>query len=126
VGNNASVTTGIHHVQVAMPRGGEDRARRFYGDLLGFPEIPKPANLLGRGGVWFQTANLQLHIGVDKSFMPATKAHIAYQVENLEAFRARLVAAGVVITDDEPLPGFDRFYVDDPFGNRVEILEPFS
>jgi catechol 2,3-dioxygenase-like lactoylglutathione lyase family enzyme len=58
--------------------------------------------------------------------MPATKAHIAYQVENLEAFRARLVAAGVVITDDEPLPGFDRFYVDDPFGNRVEILEPFS
>jgi catechol 2,3-dioxygenase-like lactoylglutathione lyase family enzyme len=126
VGNNASVTTGIHHVQVAMPRGGEDRARRFYGDLLGFPEISKPANLLGRGGVWFQTANLQLHIGVDKVFMPATKAHIAYQVENLEAFRARLVAAGVVITDDEPLPGFDRFYVDDPFGNRVEILEPFS
>jgi catechol 2,3-dioxygenase-like lactoylglutathione lyase family enzyme len=120
------MTAQIHHVQVAMPGGREDDARRFYGELFGFPEIPKPENLRKRGGVWFQTGNLQLHLGVDKSFAPATRAHVAYQVENLEAVRARLVAAGIVITDDEPLPGYDRFYVDDPFGNRTELLAPTS
>ena len=116
----------IHHILVAMPQGREDDARRFYGELLGFPEIPKPENLLKRGGVWFQTGNLQLHLGVDKSFVPATKAHVAYQVEDLEILRERLVAAGIGITDDEPLPGYDRCYVDDPFGNRIELLEPIS
>lgn len=98
--------------------------RRFYGEFLGLPEIPKPGNLAGRGGVWFQTGNLQLHLGVDSGFVPATKAHIAYEVNNLHAVRDRLEAAGIVIVEDEPLPGFERFYVADPFGNRVEILQP--
>jgi catechol 2,3-dioxygenase-like lactoylglutathione lyase family enzyme len=120
------MTPRIHHVLVAMPQGGEDAARAFYGDLLGFAEIAKPDNLVARGGVWFQTANLQLHLGVEAAFTPATKAHIAYQVDGLDSLRTRLLGAGLGITDDEPLPGFDRFYVDDPFGNRIELLEPVS
>lgn len=112
----------IHHVQVAIPAGGEDPARAFYGRLLGFTEMDKPANLVARGGCWFETGNLQLHLGVDKDFRPATKAHVAYEVDDLAAMRSRLEEAGVVIVEDEPLPGYERFYVADPFGNRVELL----
>lgn len=115
---------GIHHVQVAIPHGGENDARAFYGGLLGFPEIVKPENLAMRGGVWFQTANLQLHLGVDPNFVPATKAHIAFEADDLDARRQCLESAGCTIIDGEPLAGFDRFYVADPFGNRVEILGP--
>ena len=107
-----------------MPKGGEEEARRFYGQLLGFPEVAKPANLAGRGGVWFQTGNLQVHLGMDATFSPATKAHVAYEVDDLARFRERLAAAGVTIVEDEPLPGFERIYVADPFGNRIEILQP--
>ena len=114
----------IHHVQIAIPAGGEERARRFYADLLGFEEIPKPANLRGRGGVWFRTGNLDLHLGIAPAFRPATKAHVAFQVAGLDRLRAALSAAGHVPVDDEPLPGFWRCYVDDPFGNRTELLEP--
>ena len=105
-----------------MPAGGEDDARAFYGELLGFREIGKPANLVARGGCWFETGNLQLHLGVDKDFRPATKAHIAYEVDDLASVRTRLEEAGIAIVEDEPLPGYERFYVADPFGNRVEIL----
>lgn len=114
----------IHHVQVAMPAGGEDRARAFYGDLLGLTEVQKPENLRARGGVWFETENLQLHLGVDPRFTSATKAHVAFEVDDLAAIRARCEAAGHPATEDEPLPGFDRVYVDDPFGNRIELLQP--
>jgi catechol 2,3-dioxygenase-like lactoylglutathione lyase family enzyme len=114
----------IHHVQVAIPAGGEDRARAFYGDLLGLREIAKPANLAKRGGCWFETGNLQLHLGVDAAFIPARKAHVAFAVDDLAAVRARLAAAGIATVEDEPLPGYGRFYVDDPFGNRVELLMP--
>ena len=114
----------IHHVQVAIPAGGEAAGRGFYGALLGFTELPKPANLQGRGGVWFATGNLQLHLGVDAAFRPAEKAHVAFQVRGLAALRARLVAAGYAVADDEPLDGYQRFYVHDPFGNRMELLEP--
>jgi catechol 2,3-dioxygenase-like lactoylglutathione lyase family enzyme len=114
----------IDHVQVAIPAGGEAAGRRFYGDLLGFAELPKPANLQGRGGVWFATGNLQLHLGVDPVFRPAEKAHVAFQVRGLAALRARLAAAGYAVADDEPLDGYQRFYVHDPFGNRMELLEP--
>jgi catechol 2,3-dioxygenase-like lactoylglutathione lyase family enzyme len=107
-----------------MPAGGEDLARRFYGNLLRFTEIAKPANLISRGGCWFQTGNLQLHLGVDKEFAPARKAHVAYEVDDLDTMRSRLEAAGFPTVEDESLPGYDRFYVDDPFGNRVEILRP--
>jgi catechol 2,3-dioxygenase-like lactoylglutathione lyase family enzyme len=112
----------IHHVQVAIPAGGEERARTFYGELLGFHEVAKPENLASRGGCWFQTGNLQLHLGVEKDFTPATKAHVAYEVADLTMIRERFEGVGIVIVEDEPLPGYERFYVADPFGNRVEIL----
>ena len=116
----------IHHVMVAVPENGEDEARRFYGEMLGFVEVAKPENLLPRGGVWFQIGNLQLHLGVDKSFVAAKKAHVAYQVENLAVLHERLMRAGYAIAEDEPIIGYNRFYVDDPFGNRLELLEPIS
>ena len=112
----------IDHVQVAMPAGGEEAARRFYGGLLGLAEVERPANLRKRGGVWFATGNLALHLGVDRECRPAEKAHVAFRVTGLAALRQRLVAAGYAVSDDEPLPGFDRFYVKDPFGNRMELL----
>ncbi len=87
-------------------------------------EIEKPANLRGRGGVWFMTSNLQLHVGVDPDFHPAEKAHVAFEVDELAGVRLRLGVAGYDATDDEPLPGYDRCYVKDPFGNRMELLEP--
>lgn len=114
----------IHHVQVAIPAGGEGKARGFYGELLGLSEVPKPANLRGRGGVWFQTGNLQLHLGVDPDFRAARKAHVAFRVEDLSGIRSRLEAAGCATTDDQPLDGYQRCYVDDPFGNRTELLQP--
>ena len=114
----------IHHVQVAISTGGEDAARRFYGGVLGFREIEKPANLRARGGVWFETGNLQLHLGVDAAFVPATKAHVAFEVDSVAQVRERCLSSGYAVREDEPLPGYERFYVDDPFGNRTEILQP--
>ncbi len=114
----------IHHVQTAMPKGQEAAARRFYGDVLGLREIEKPEPLRSRGGVWFQSGTLQLHLGVDPDFTPATKAHVAFEVADLAAVRDRCVAAGHPVRDDDDLPGYARFYTDDPFGNRVEILQP--
>lgn len=118
------MSIGLHHVQMAIPAGGEKAAIRFYGELVGLERIEKPANLAKRGGVWFATATLQVHLGVDKDFVPARKAHVAFEVPNLDALRSRLEREGIGITADEPLEGFDRFYVSDPFGNRVEFLKP--
>ncbi|MGH2448057.1 MAG: glyoxalase [Chloroflexota bacterium] len=112
----------IHHVQVAMPAGGEDQPRGFYRTILGLREIEKPANLRGRGGVWFQSGTLQLHLGVEPGFHPAAKAHVAYEVPNPTEMRARLLDTGHLIVEDERLAGHNRFYTADPFGNRVEIL----
>lgn len=117
-------TPSINHVQVAIPEQGEGAARGFYGTLLGLTEIEKPSNLQKRGGVWFMTGNLQLHLGVDRDFRPAQKAHVALQVTGLLDLRQRLSAAGYTVTDDEPLTGYNRLYVNDPFGNRTELLEP--
>lgn len=114
----------IHHVQIAIPSCGEDAARCFYGDVLGFQEVEKPDNLRSRGGVWFETGNLQLHLGVDRRFTPATKAHVAFEVGDADAVRGRCIDAGHQVTEDQLLPGYERFYVDDPFGNRTEILQP--
>jgi catechol 2,3-dioxygenase-like lactoylglutathione lyase family enzyme len=116
----------IHHVQTAIPKDGEEAARRFYGDLLGLPEIDKPESLRGRGGVWYQTGTLQLHLGVDPAFVPATKAHVAFAVADLDAVRQRCVTAGHPVREDGDLPGYARIYVDDPFGNRVELLQPHT
>lgn len=114
----------IDHVQLAMPVGGEGLAREFYGKLLGLTEVKKPENLSGRGGVWFANGVLKVHLGVDKEFSPARKAHPAFKVKNLAELRKTLEKAKYAIVDDELLPGYDRFYVNDPFGNRIECLEP--
>jgi catechol 2,3-dioxygenase-like lactoylglutathione lyase family enzyme len=114
----------LHHVQLAMPRGREDDARQFYGDVLGMTEEPKPANLARRGGAWFSAGDAQLHLGVEDDFRPARKAHPALLVSNLEALVERCAAAGFPVNSDEPLPGYDRAYVTDPFGNRIELLQP--
>jgi len=114
----------IDHVQLAMPAGREDEARRFYGGLLGLPEVTKPPNLARRGGVWFRAGARQLHLGVEAAFRPAKKAHPAFLVRDLDELRRRLADNGHAPQDDEPLAGHERFYVNDPFGNRLEFLEP--
>ena len=114
----------LHHVQLAMPHGREDDARAFYVNVLGLVERPKPPSLAARGGAWFSSGSAELHLGVDKEFIPAKKAHPALLVRDLRALAARCAAAGFAVVSDEPLPGYDRVYVADPFGNRIELLEP--
>jgi catechol 2,3-dioxygenase-like lactoylglutathione lyase family enzyme len=114
----------IEHVQLAMPRGEEDRARAFYSGLLGIPEVAKPPELAARGGVWFESGEVKVHLGVDPEFRAARKAHPAFVVRELGALAERLRAAGVSVIDDGLMPGYRRFYVADPFGNRLELMEP--
>ena len=114
----------LDHVQLAMPVGEEDLARRFYSGLLGIPEVPKPPHLAKRGGCWFERGSLKVHLGVEQEFRPARKAHPAFTVRDLTALIKRLRDGNVAIEEDEPLPGFNRCYVSDPFGNRLELLEP--
>ena len=114
---------GIDHVQLAMPKGRETEARAFYVDLLGLTELAKPASLAGRGGAWFQCGPLQLHVGVEADFRPAKKAHPALLVRELPALLEKLKAANCVIKFDQPLEGFERAFTEDPFGNRIELLE---
>jgi len=116
----------IDHVQLAMPPGGEAAARGFYGDVLGLPETPKPPHLAKRGGCWFESEALKIHLGVEADFRPARKAHPGLLVSELDGLKARLTQAGYALKADEPLEGYDRIYVDDPFGNRIELLEPLS
>ncbi len=116
----------LDHVQIAIPAGGEDQARAFYGDVLGLTEVPKPANLQGRGGLWLTGGDLKLHLGVDSNFVPARKAHPAFLVHDLDALVARCLNAGYSVASDEPLAGYDRTYVYDPFGNRIELMQLIS
>jgi catechol 2,3-dioxygenase-like lactoylglutathione lyase family enzyme len=117
--------TGIDHVQLAMPPGGEAAARAFYGGVLGLEEVRKPAALRDRGGCWFLggTGQPAIHVGVEEPFHPARKAHVALVVEGLAELRARLEAAGVVTLDDDRAIGVRRCYAIDPFGNRLELVE---
>lgn len=115
--------TALHHVQLAMPRGREDEARAFYVGVLGFTEIPKPANLARRGGLWLTSGTADVHLGVEDDFRPAKKAHPALLVDDLAELRRVCEAAGAMLTIDEPLEGYDRAYVADPFGNRIELLQ---
>ena len=117
---------GLDHVQLAMPAGREDDAAAFYEGLLGIPRVPKPAHLAARGGCWFESGALKVHLGVDADFRPATKAHPAFVVDDVRALARVLVAAGHEVVDDEPLDGFDRVYVHDPFGNRIELMQPLA
>jgi catechol 2,3-dioxygenase-like lactoylglutathione lyase family enzyme len=114
---------GVDHVQLAMPAGGEDAARRFYGEVLGLAEVPEPAVLAGRGGAWFQSGDVRLHLGVEADFRPARKAHPALRVEGLTALIVRCVGAGYPVERAVPLPGVERVHVADPFGNRLEFIE---
>ena len=106
-----------------MPAGKENEARRFYAGLLGIPEKLKPAHLVARGGAWFESDKVKIHLGVDKEFRPARKAHPGLLVENLKTLVAALRSAGHEVVDGEPLDGYEHVYVDDPFGNRLELLE---
>jgi catechol 2,3-dioxygenase-like lactoylglutathione lyase family enzyme len=115
--------TGLHHLQLAMPPGREEDARRFYGGFLSLDEVPKPPALSDRGGCWFRSDGLELHLGVEEAFRAAGKAHPAFLVEGLDALRAVLDEEGVETRDDAPLEGFRRFHAWDPFGNRLEFLE---
>jgi catechol 2,3-dioxygenase-like lactoylglutathione lyase family enzyme len=114
----------IDHVQIAMPAGEEDKARAFYVDLLGFIETPKPSELAKRGGAWFQSQNVQLHLGVEADFKPARKAHPAFIVSDLDSLIAKVQIAGYETdTSQPPLDGYKRAHVFDPFGNRIELME---
>jgi catechol 2,3-dioxygenase-like lactoylglutathione lyase family enzyme len=113
--------TAIDHVQLAMPVGEEETARRFYSGVLGMTEIPKPPELAKRGGCWFQSGRVQLHLGMEAEFHPAKKAHPAFRCGDYNALVSRLRAAGVEVTDAEDIPGVRRCHVPDPFGNRIEL-----
>jgi catechol 2,3-dioxygenase-like lactoylglutathione lyase family enzyme len=117
---------GLDHVQLAMPAGQEDGARAFYVGVLGLVEEPKPANLAARGGIWFKGGSLRLHLGVEVDFRPAKKAHPALLVTGLADLAERCRLAGYQPVTDELLEGFNRVYVSDPFGNRIELLESIS
>jgi catechol 2,3-dioxygenase-like lactoylglutathione lyase family enzyme len=112
----------IDHVQLAMPLGEEDRARAFYAKLLGMTEVPKPTELAKRGGCWFESGTVQIHLGVEGDFCPARKAHPALRCVNYDQLVARLSDAGVTLTEDDSIPGVRRCHIADPFGNRVELI----
>lgn len=116
----------IDHVQLAMPSAGETVARSFYRDLLGLPERAKPPHLAQRGGCWFESDSVKIHLGVDADFRPARKAHPALLVLNLRGLVQKMLDSGVEVVDDEPLEGYDRVYVYDPFGNRLELMEALA
>ena len=113
----------IDHVQLAMPAGREQEARDFYSALLGLSESPKPPELAARGGAWFESSGVKLHLGVEQDFRPARKAHPGLLVDDLEALASRLRATGATLVADDALPGQARYFVDDPFGNRLELLQ---
>ena len=115
--------TGFDHLQIAIPRGGEDEARAFYGAVLGLEEVPKPAVLAVRGGLWFQCGRQQLHLGVEDDFRPAKKAHPGMLVEDIEALMSSLRDAGYEPMIAETLGDTRRIFIHDPFGNRIEFLE---
>jgi enamine deaminase RidA (YjgF/YER057c/UK114 family) len=120
---------GIDHAQLAAPPGSEGEARRFFGGLLGLQELPKPPALAAGGGLWFQCGAQQLHIGIEKNFRPAKKAHVALRLADeasLDALRTRLQAARVVTKSDDAIEGIARFFADDPFGNRMEFVAAAS
>ena len=115
--------TVIDHVQLAMPPGGEETARRFYRDLMGMAEVPKPEALVKRGGCWFESGAVQVHLGVEKDFHAAKKAHPALRCRDYADFVQLLSGAGVEVTEVNDIPGVRRCHIHDPFGNRIELVD---
>jgi catechol 2,3-dioxygenase-like lactoylglutathione lyase family enzyme len=113
---------GIDHVQLAMPGGEEERAEAFYAGMLGLTRVPKPEPLASRGGCWFQGPGVEVHLGVEDPFAPARKAHPAFLVRDYEELLSALRSAGTEVRPDTALPGVRRCHVDDPFGNRLELI----
>lgn len=121
---NDSMITGVNHAQITIPKGEEKAAREFYCDFLGLREIEKPEILKTRGGFWLEIGDFQIHIGTEADFdRTKTKAHIAYEVDNLEIWRTKLESEGIKILESVPIPDYQRFEFRDPFGNRVEFLK---
>ena len=118
--------TRLDHVQLAMPAGGEDAAVAFYEGVLGIPHVPKPPHLAVRGGCWCERGDLKGHLGGDPDVRPATKRHPAFLVDDVRTLAAAITAAGHPVVDDEPLAGYDRVYASDPFGNRLELMQPLA
>jgi catechol 2,3-dioxygenase-like lactoylglutathione lyase family enzyme len=116
----------FHHVQLGAPVGGEAAARQFWAELLGFEQVAKPRSLADRGGCWFRLSGIEIHVGLEADFRPASRAHPGLLVDRLDAWAERLTAAGHAVTWDDLLPGMRRFYCSDPFGNRLEFLERSS
>ncbi len=115
----------INHVQITVPKGAEDQARAFYCGVLGLREIAKPESLAGRGGFWLEIGDQQIHVGTEDGFdRLTTKAHIAYEVDNVAEWQQRLEQNGAQIGDSVPIPGYERFETRDPFGNRIEFIQP--
>jgi catechol 2,3-dioxygenase-like lactoylglutathione lyase family enzyme len=115
---------GLHHVQLAMPPGEERAAVDFYEGVLGLQQVTKPPELADHGGVWFRQGDLEVHLGVEEGFQPALKAHPAFLVEDLDRMRARVEMSGFKVIESEQFSGFHRVHVRDPFGNRLELIEP--
>jgi len=115
---------GLHHAQITVPKGMEEVAWQFYCGVLGLPEMEKPESLAGRGGFWLQVGGQQVHVGTEEGVeRAATKAHLAYLVDDLEAWRARLAQEGIEALEGVPIPGYARFEFRDLFGNRVEMIQ---
>jgi catechol 2,3-dioxygenase-like lactoylglutathione lyase family enzyme len=114
--------TAIDHVQLAMPPGEEEKARTFYGGLLGMTEVPKPPELAKRGGCWFESGDVQIHVGVENDFRAAKKAHPALRCRDYSSLVVRLREAGVAVNEPDDIPGVRRCHMHDPFGNRIELV----
>ena len=115
---------GLHHAQITIQKGAEEEGRNFYCNILGLKEIEKPVSLQGRGGFWLQVGDKEVHVGTEDGFdRLTTKAHLAYQVEDVTYWRRVLMENNVEILDSVPIPNFERFEFRDPFGNRVEIIK---
>lgn len=121
---DGSLVVALHHVQLAAPAGCETLARAFWCGVLGMTEVAKPPALAGRGGAWFRSGPVEVHVGVEEPFRPALKAHPAFVVADLVAARRSLIAAGAEVSPDAPIFGRERLHTSDPFGNRLELLGP--
>ncbi len=121
------IILGLHHAQITIPTGTEEDARRFYCGVLGLQEADKPASLAGRGGFWLEVGGQQVHVGAEDGVeRAATKAHLAYLVDDLEVWREHLAREGIAALEGVPIPGHARFEFRDPFGNRVELIQALA